>query len=89
LYFPSRLLPQSRLTSYQDQIDSDEKKVHLSIWDDYLEISPLFEFAIILIPEEFQFSLQKKNSFSEIFPRFSSLGYILFVVCENLFFWHR
>lgn len=72
------------------------KKVHLSIWNDYLENSSLFEFAIILIPKEFQFyfvlllflTLENEKSFifRERIRRFSSLRNILFVVFENSLF---
>lgn len=59
----------------------ERKKVHLSIWSDYLE------FAIILIPKEFQFgpllhprSEKSEFSFSQILPRFPSFRYE-FICC--------
>lgn len=69
----------------------EKKRFICLFWNDYLEISPLFQSAIILIPKEFQFcfSFHPRNFiFRKIVRRFSSLRYILFVVCENpsLFF---
>jgi hypothetical protein len=85
VFFVSLSPAPKRLTSYQDQIDSVEKKVHLSIWNDYLEISPLFEFAIVLIPKEFQFyPLHPRNSFSENFDvDFHRLGIFYLLFCED------